>query len=51
MLINKEKLLEEIDKIKKDLLTDYKKKNYNDSFVSEANLLGRIENLLKNYVI
>jgi len=43
----KENILQELHIVEKDLLTEYKKKHYNDVFVAEKNLLDRIKDIIK----
>ena len=47
MLIKSENIKEVIKKIKEELITEYKKKYYNGTFVAEKNLIERIEKELK----
>ncbi len=45
-LIKKEDILREIETLQKELLTDYKKKYYNDEYISEYNLLNQFKKII-----
>ena len=45
--MNKENILQELNIIKNDLLTGYKRKYYSEVFIAEKNLLDKIIKMIK----